>query len=50
MNSNDIGIIMLCVICLVPFVAGVLITRAYFKGTLVPGFLKRLYERIKYGE
>ena len=50
MDSQEFGIFMLCLTCAVPFVLGVLITRAYFQGTLIPGWVRRLYDRIKYGE
>lgn len=39
---------MLCLVCLVPFVAGVLVTRAYYMGKLVPGFIRRWFDRIRY--
>ena len=48
MSSDQYGTILLCVVCLVPFLAGVLITRAWYRGQLVPGFIRRWFERIKY--
>lgn len=50
MDSQELGIIMLCLTCAVPFVLGVVVTRSYYRGTLVPGWIRRLYDRIKYGE
>lgn len=50
MSTETLGMLMLCGLCLIPFLLGVVITNAWHKGKLVPGWVRNLFDRIKYGE